>query len=356
MKSISRKNENSDYVDIDAVSATVTIGGDGDFPANKQGLSDAMQHCVNNRKYRRILVEESIYVDEPVVIPYNHAFVIEGVSKSNWKVSGATAVKIQSTVQMDSLIKFSAGYANDNSDLTHDFGFRNIVLSGDNADNTIYCENQDGFLLENVGISGGKNGVVARYNGVTPPTASSIPGGIKMFNVSVNTNSSTGVAIDLENQTECWFDNMWFPGSVKNIAIRIKSSNTMVFSNMRLTATPIGIQLEDDAVPCHDIKIIGSTFAVGTDNKIINDLRTHQSSKRISLIGNTYPSGVIGNIHNSSEKIPQKLYVNSLNIENSPTGQIPTTAVPGASMMYIDENGDIKTVEVWNDNGIIKTV
>jgi hypothetical protein len=188
-----------------------------------------------------------------------------------------------------------------------------------------------------------------------------VPGGLRFSNVIISPTGG-GTALSLSNQTECFFESIWFSG-VASTSIDLYRVNQVSFVGLRLGEADVSVKLRDDVNrPTHDIRYIGSTFAHGVGKIILQDTRSNADSNNISLIGNTYSSGTFGGVFNDGEVIPQSLVIKStssdsvLSIEDLSGNAVFEVGADGrattSSNVYFGDSGslDFSTYNISGNN------
>jgi hypothetical protein len=231
-----------------------------------------------------------------IVIPYDPKIRLMGAKRTK-QLDGGTIIKASNS--LDSLISLSGlAYASKNSDLSHDFYLENVTLDGSNLTTTCFAMlNQDLIIISDFRIISCINGITARYNGLTPMSSSSIPGGLSIGgNQSIIgvTSNAGGAHIILENQTQVSISNLWL-SNYSSTSIRIASSTKIRINNIEFNNTNAAIELSDSlTAPTNDITIQNSIFSIGAGNKIASSTLVNPLSNRICFgDGNTFPQGVM---------------------------------------------------------------
>lgn len=232
---------------------------------------------------------ETILLDQTLTIPFDAKIRFMG-AKFAKGTSGGTIIKANST--MTNLVSIT-GNSNPtaNTDLTHDFHFENITFNGNaKVTNVIKLTNVDTIKFYDCRIVAGTNGLVTAWDSTSDPNSATIPGGIWANNCIFS--ATTGIALDLQYQTQCWFTNSWFSGSGTTATwINFKSSNKIHIINCEFnTATQAFVFQDTATVSCQDIQILGGTINIGTGNKYWTEQRTNANSKRVAIVGITFSS------------------------------------------------------------------
>lgn len=260
------------------------------------------------------------------------------------KSAGYGGAEIRATGALTSLITASGNFANTNADLTHDNGISYVYLNGNNnVTDVILLTNVDYFTLDYVRISGGINGVNTAYNGVYPPTASSIPGAVMIDHsiISVRDNKG-GYNVALNAQSQSWITNSWFDGLATSTMLIASSTQIKVQGDEFDTADTSITFADSNGQGTSGIAINGNKFSPGLTAKICIDNRTNLSnSAYVSFLGNSIANGLPCTLFRQGEVILQPFTsLNNGNISVIPNGTGKTglgTSSP-LSALHIEAN------------------
>lgn len=265
---------------VGPVDADYLVSGGGDHVEIQQAID-----FVAGAGGGTVVLRQGVYdCGAEIVVPRDGMVRIVG-EKLAKGVDGGTILRASAT--MTNLVS-TAGLANPatNADLSHDLHFEHITFNGNGrVTNVVRLTNADYVSFSFCRVIGGVNGIATVWNSASNPSAGTIPGGLFITNSILS--ASTGIALDLQYQTQCWISNVWFSGPGTTTAwINFKCSNKIHITNCEFNAAAQALRFQDTATKaCHDITITGCTFSVGAGNKCWTEQRTHGSSKRVLISG-----------------------------------------------------------------------
>lgn len=206
--------------------------------------------------------------------------------------SGGVVIKTSAGSNMVSMFNAS-GASNpvSNADLHHDIAFENITFDGNNTTtNILSLTNQDTCKVVDCRMVQATTSIKTLWDSVSDPVASTIPGGLIIDRCIMS--STSGIAIDLQFQTQCWITNTWFSGSSVVSFIRINASNKIHMTNCEFNSATQAIYLSDTpTIATNDIIAEAMVFAMANGNKAVTESRTNPGSTRVIVTG-TAASGV----------------------------------------------------------------
>jgi predicted transcriptional regulator len=206
--------------------------------------------------------------------------------------TGGTTLKTSASTTLTSMFT-ATGTSNPttNADLHHDIAFENITFDGNSTTtNILALSNQDTCKVIDCRLIQATNSIKTIWDSTSDPTAATIPGGLIIDRCIISANS--GIGIDLQYQTQCWFTNTWFSGSSVTTFININASNKIHMMNCEFNTATQALNLADTAtVTTNDIIAEAMVFAMTSGNKAITEARTNAGSTRVIVTG-TASSGV----------------------------------------------------------------
>jgi hypothetical protein len=243
-----------------------------------------------------VFIKEGTYnISSTIVFPFDPHVRVMGAAwiKSSTSTVAGTAL-VSSNALTDMFLCEGNENPTSNADLSHGIQFEDITLDGSGTTtNLIRLVNQDHCVVNRCRLRSATNSIKTEWNSNVDPDETTIPGALFLSNSILSANS--GIAVDLQYQTQCWISNSWFAGGGSVDAwINFQSSNKIHITNCEFNTAAHAIRFRDTAsFFCGDITVNDSTFAVGGGNKAWTDERTNASSNRISITGNVVSSGTV---------------------------------------------------------------
>jgi len=307
------------------------------FTRDGAGIQSAINFCAANGGGKIYLPKGLYLTSSTITFPFDAKCKLVGPKFQKGNDSGS---QIRATAVMENLIEVKGNAsATTNTDLNHDNGFEYIYLNGNNlATTTLYALNVDTLTFERGHISGSINGIYADYNGVYPPTASSIPGALMIKDNIIEVRSNLGGKnIYMNTQTQSWITNNWFEGPASTTVTVASSTKIKIIGN-EFNSADTSVAFGDSSDQgTSNVVVNGNTFNPGTTANICTDTRVNTSnSNYTSFIANSYSSGLPCTIFNQGETVIQAFKtLNNGNILFMPngTGQIGIgTTTPQSSV------------------------
>ncbi|AHF94480.1 hypothetical protein OPIT5_17405 [Opitutaceae bacterium TAV5] len=271
------------------VAMTVVVGpADADYIVDGSNDHVELQQAIDTVAAAgggKVILRQGIYnCGAEIVIPHDGRVRIVGEKMAKGMEGG---VILRATATLTNLVS-TAGSGNPatNADLSHDIHFEHITFNGNGrVTNVVSLTNADFVSFTFCRVIGGVNGIVTVWDSSQDPTAATVPGGLFITNSILS--ASTGIALDLQYQTQCWISNVWFSGpGTTSTWINFRSSNKIHIANCEFNTATQALRFQDTGTRgCHDITITGCTFSVGSGNKCWTEQRTHGASKRVLVSG-----------------------------------------------------------------------
>lgn len=271
----------------------VTVGHVGacdyltsDYSSDGEAIQAAINFTASNGGGTIFIRAGEYKITTTLIVPKDSGVTILGerMSKLNTSSDG-TILTASGTIT--NLISMSGDYVEENADLNHDFCLQDLTIYGNSSvTNLIYLKNQDYVRINTCRLISATNIIKTEYDGVQPPTAGSIPGGIFINNCIFG--SSGGYSIRFDQQTQCWVSNSWFASATTTSNhIIMDRSNKVKISNCEFNAATDSIFLFDDDAdePYHDITISGCVL---NNDDYWNITGTNANSGKVNTIGNVY--------------------------------------------------------------------
>ena len=261
------------------------------YAKNGSGIQQAINDCDALGGGQVFLPSGLYFATTTISFPFDAKCHLVGSKfvKTN-AVTNGNGAEIRATASMTNLVEIVGNYANTNADLSHDNGFAWLYLNGNNnVTNTLYLKNVDFVEMDHIRITGGINGIITAYDGVVPPTSSSVPGAIKIFASSIAARDNMGgTVIDLQTQTQNWIVGSWLSGTAST-SIKVASTTVTKFIGNEIRSSDVLVALSDSAdASTNNITFQGNTFICGDTGVAFTDTRTNSFSQGVSTIGNSY--------------------------------------------------------------------
>jgi hypothetical protein len=239
----------------------------------------------------------------------NIAFIAEKATKKSTSTGTRGGVMIQASSSISTSSPIDALFKSQGDSFVYDDGtgntsnlstgpgqFFNVVLNGNNRVKIPFdCLNVDSPIFCGAKIlNGTQRAVRSLYNGVGSDGSQAIPGGLLPGGLRFSDcilSAPSGIDVELEYNTQCWFHNCWEEGGSSNpqTHVRLKSCVKVYFTGVNeFDPCSVGaIQLEDESNnPCFQLQFYGQ-FVTGSNLiPVVNDLRTNNNSVSLLLIGN----------------------------------------------------------------------
>lgn len=275
------------------------------FTQNGTGIQSAINFCASQGGGNVYLPAALYLASSTIAFPSDSKCKL--TSPKFIKVNGGGA-EIRASGAMTNLISITGGFSTVYTDLSNDQGIENVYLNGNNlVINVVYAENVDYLTLDSVRMTGGVNGLNTAYNGVYPATDASVPGAIMLRNSLITTKDNAGGSnVILNTQTQTWIMGNWFDGISSSTIVLASSTKIKIIGNEFNQSDSNIIFSDGVSNGTSNITINGNNFNPGTGKNICTDNRTNLSNSfAVSMIGNTYSSGIPCTIFRGGENVIQ---------------------------------------------------